>query len=117
MKTVISAYFLLYTWYSLIMFLMCNEMSKVVENTTFESRMCKYVYGIKGEHENALKFGFLLFAAHKHVRRVSTTIIVLDFGIEHQNHFKHTVQLSNSLFDFVKCKSRSATTAKYRYEI
>lgn len=45
MKTVISAYFFemltLQTWYSLIMFLMCNKVSRVVLNTTLAHMVCK----------------------------------------------------------------------------
>lgn len=79
-------------------------MSKFVQNTTFESRVCLCVKMCEIKTWKRLICAF--WVRPSTCREGGRETISLC-----------TVQLSKSLFDFVKCKSRSATAAKYRYEI
>lgn len=66
---------------------------KLLEVETYRPRV-KAVKAIKVKTEKPLNCGFVLWQRFCSVQR-------------------HFVQLSNSLFDFVKCKSRSAAMPKY----
>ena len=88
----------------IMMLLMCN-MRWVVQNTTFESRVCLCVNMCEIKTWKSLICA--LRVRPRTCREGGRESISLC-----------TVQLSKSLFDFVKCKSRrSATAANYRYEI